>query len=151
MGGGWQVCCVIGCSNTVHQCCNHEGQVSTASLNAVSPRFSGETLEVHLCSFSSFCLSHSPRLLSCLFSLALSFADFASVSLHPFVLDSFASSVSHLFMFISHVVSVLSLFPQSVRVDISGTLRQVVRHGFARLRETRDEKRSVRGQFTSTS
>lgn len=33
---------------------------------------------------------------------------------------------------------------QSVRADISGSLRQVVRRGLTRLREIRDEKRSVR-------
>lgn len=102
----------------------------TARLNAVSPRFSGEPLEVPLCPFPPSASLILPSwlllplrlpnslLLSCLLSPFLSFfffyksfADSASVSLHPFVLDSFAPSVSLLFMFISHVVSVFVTLP----------------------------------------
>lgn len=66
-----------------------------------------------------------------------------------FVLQSFASSVSLLFTLIWRC-RLLSLLPRSVRADISGAIRQVVRCDFTRLRETRDEKRSVKGG-TSTS
>lgn len=66
-----------------------------------------------------------------------------------FVLQSFASSVSLLFTLIWRC-RLLSLLPRSVRADISGAIRQVVRCDFTRLRETRDEKRSVKGS-TSTS
>lgn len=112
----WHVCSIIRCTINAYQCCNHKGQLSTAILNTVSPRFSREPLEVPVCLFppsvSLFLPSHLPLLLpnslllSCLFFL-LSFADSASISLHPFVLDSLASSVSLLFMFISHAVSVV--------------------------------------------
>lgn len=66
----------------------------------------------------SFSHSGNSLLLSCLLSLSLSFflksfADSASISLHPFVLDSFVSSVSLLFMFISHVVSVFVTLPSA--------------------------------------
>lgn len=115
----WHVCSIIRCTINAYQCCNHKGQLSTAILNTVSPRFSREPLEVPV-SLSSICLSlssilsftASPNslLLSCLFFL-LSFADSASISLHPFVLDSLASSVSLLFMFISHAVSVVVTLP----------------------------------------
>lgn len=68
----------------------------------------------------------------------------------PLVPDSFASSVSLLFMFISLSPSLsLSLSPQPVRADIKGGLRQVVRRGFARLRETRDEERKCQGDSSA--
>lgn len=89
-------------SNKVHQCCNRKGQFSTACLtqcHLVSPESHWKCLSVsslHL-PLSVFhpvfrCLSVSLAL--CLFSLALASADAASVPSHPFVLDSFASSVS---------------------------------------------------------
>ncbi len=127
-GGGeresriWWVCCAIGCSNKVYQCWNHkpQGQLFTASLNT----------QCHLVSLEShwrcLCLSFSPSatlillfwlspplclpnsrsfFFSCLFSFSFPLAVSASISRIPFVLDSFASSMSLLFMFISLFVS----------------------------------------------
>lgn len=144
----WQVFCVISSSRTVHQCCNHWGQLCAAILTTVSPPFSGELLEMSPCSIL-LCpsLILLPRLLAPL-SLSLPTLSFLSL-LTPlpspwvlFVLQSFASSVTfvHAYLPLSLVVTLLS----SVRADISGAIRQVVRCGFTRLRETRDEKRSVR-------
>ena len=108
-------------------------------------------------SFSSICLPHLPVLplslpnsLSALPPSLISLSVFPSPSLHPSLASSFFFLFcSRLFCFL-HVTSVyvcLSLCHsplQSVRADISGSLRQVVRRGFTRLREIRDEKRSVR-------
>lgn len=84
--------------------------------------------------------SPSSICLSCLLSL--------SFPLPPSLASSFFFG-SRLFCFlrVTSVYVCLSLCHsplQSVRADISGSLRQVVRCGFTRLREIRDEKRSVR-------
>lgn len=142
---------VISCAITVHQCCNHWGQLSTAILNTVSPPFPGELLEMSLCPI----LLCPSLVLSCFLApLSLSlpqhsffsvFADSASISLNPLCsAESFASSMSLLFTLIWRCL-LLSLLPRPVRADISGAIRQVVRCDFTRLCETRDEKRSVKG------
>lgn len=125
----------------------------TACPNTVSVCFSGEPLDVPLCLFppsASLILPSRLPLLLCLTLfflvsfLALSFADSAPISLHPFVLESLLPPC-HFCLCLSLLLSLsLSLFPQSVRADISGTLRQVACRGFTRLHEMRDEKRSVR-------
>lgn len=110
----------------------------------VSPPFSGELLEMSLCSILRcpslillLCLSSPPPTLSFLSLLTLLPSPWIL-----FVLQSFASSVTfvHAYLPLSLVVTLLS----SMRADISGAIRQVVRCSFTRLRETRDEKRNVR-------
>lgn len=140
---------------TVHHWCNHWGRLSTAILNTASPPFPAELLEKSSC---PILLCPSLVLLSCFlaplspsqhsfFSL---FADSASISLNPLCsAESFASSVSLLFTLIWRCL-LLSLLPQSMRADISGAIRQVVRCDFTRLRETRDEKRSVKGGMSTS-
>lgn len=71
---------------------------------------------------------------------------FFSASIFHFLLFStlLLLSVSLLFMFMSLSPSSPLFLPQFVRADIKANLRQVGRRSFTRLRETLDEKRSVR-------
>lgn len=152
VSGIWQVCRVIGCRNKVYQCRNHNGHFSTARLNAVSPRFSGEPLEVPLCPFPP-----SASLILPFWQLSASFLSLVSLSLFFFLIlcwlcfHLLAPFCSRLFCFL-RVTSVyvylsrcLCLCHSSLSLCLAVALsRQVVRRGFTRLRETRDEKRSVR-------
>lgn len=155
----------IKCSNKVHQCCNRKGQFSTACLtqcHLVSPESHWKCLSVsslHL-PLSIFhpvfrCLSVSLAL--CLFSLALPSADAASVPSHPFVLDSLASSVSLLVCVYLPASSLSLSLPFSSLPPFPRPQPRACRHQrhpqtgrppwlffFARLRETPDERRSVR-------
>lgn len=150
------VCSVARCSNKVYQCWDHEGRLFTATLNTQCRLFSllrAIGIASVSLSFSSICLPHSPVLplrlpnyLSALppvSYLSLSFPHRLSFHLLPPLF------FSRLFCFlrVTSVYVCLSLCHsplQSVRADISGSLRQVVRRGLTRLREIRDEKRSVR-------
>lgn len=156
------MCCVIRCSNKVYQWWNHEpqGRLFTARLNT----------QCHLVSLESrwkcLCLSFPPSAtLILLFRLSpplrLPKLCFFSPRLFCFSLFPLSSPLPSLaffcsrlfcFLFVTSVYVYLSLLspslslfpPQCVLADVKDSLRQVVRRGFTRLRETQDEKRSVR-------
>lgn len=147
-GSGGRCAAFSGAVIWFYQCWNDKGQISTAGLNAVSPRFSGETLDMRLCSIPPPASLILPGFFHVSFPLSLSFADFASVSFQSFCSRFFCFLlVTSVYVYLSRCLCFVTL--QSVRVDISGTLRQVVRHGFTRLCER--WKVSGGGQFTSTS
>lgn len=109
------------------------------------PGFCCLSVSLTLCFFPVSCL-----LFFLSFFFYKSFADSASVSLHPFVLDSFAPSVSLLFMFISHVVSVFVTLPSvcAWQWHSLDRLSAVASQGYVK----HEMRKEVSGwQFTSTS
>lgn len=158
------VCSVARCSNKVYQCWDHEGRLFTATLNTQCRLFSllrATGIASVSLSFSSICLPHSPVLplrlpnyLSALppvsyLSLCLSLTVSPSISCLPFFFpDSFASSVSLLFMFASPFVTLPFSLCVQTSVAASDRSSVVASQGYVKY----EMRKEVSGwQFASTS